>query len=175
MAGKDWDGIVVLSGYGEPVRGHVLRAKRPGGEPVAAALAALVVEKHRPTFAAWGIDVVVPVPMHWRRRLIRGTTAAGQLAAGVARGLALPHRRLVRRHRATPMQNELPFEQRRGNVRGAFAASLRAAGRRVLLVDDVTTTGATLAECRRALVEAGAAAVYAAVVARADRGSHDDR
>jgi ComF family protein len=175
VAGKDWDGIAVLSGYGEPVRGHVLRAKRPGGEPFAAALAALVVEKHRPTFASWGVEVVVPVPMHWRRRLMRGATAAGQLAAGVARGLSLPHRRLVCRHRATPMQNELPFEQRRGNVRGAFKASPRAAGRRVLLIDDVTTTGATLAECRRALVEAGAAAVYAAVVARADRGSHDDR
>lgn len=175
VAGRDWDGIAVLSGYGEPVRGHVLRAKRSGGEPVAAALAALVVEKHRATFAAWRIEIVVPVPMHWRRRLVRGTTAAGQLAAGVARGLALPHRRLVHRHRATPMQNELPFDQRRGNVRGAFTASPRAAGRRVLLVDDVTTTGATLAECRRALVEAGAAAVYAAVVARADRGSHDDR
>lgn len=174
VAGRDWDGIAVLSGYGEPVRGHVLRAKRPGGEPLAAALAALMVEKHRPTFEAWRIDVVVAVPMHWRRRLARGTTAAGQLAAGVARGLSRSHRRLVRRRRATPMQNELPVEQRRGNVRGAFMASPRAAGCRVLLVDDVTTTGATLAECRRALVEAGAAAVYAAVIARADRGSHDD-
>jgi predicted amidophosphoribosyltransferase len=68
------------------------------------------------------------------------------------------------------MQNELPFDDRRGNVRGAFVASRRTAGRRILLVDDVTTTGATLAECRQALVEAGASAVYAAVVARADRG-----
>lgn len=172
--GHHWDGIAVLSGYGEPVRGYILKAKRPGGELLAGALAALLVDKHRQTLDAWNVDVVVPVPMHWRRRLMRGATAAGQLAAGVARGLGLPHRRLIRRVRSTPMQNELPFERRSANVRGAFSASPRAAGRRVLLVDDVTTSGATLAACRGALVEAGAAAVYAAVVARADRGVRDD-
>ena len=171
----DWDGIAVLASYGDGVREPVLRAKRPAGEPVAAALAGLLVEKHRETFVAWRIDTVVPVPMHWRRRLARGTSAADQLAAGVARRLRMPHRRLLRRRRATPMQNELPFDDRRGNVRGAFVASRRAAGRRVLLVDDVATTGATLAECRRALVEAGASAVYAAVVARADRGGVEGR
>jgi ComF family protein len=167
---SDWDGIAVLASYGDGVRGQVLRAKRPAGESVAAALAGLLVAKHRETFTVWRIDAVVPVPMHWRRRLARGTSAADLLAAGIARRLGLPHRHLLRRRRATPMQNELPFDDRRGNVRGAFVASRRAAGRRVLLVDDVTTTGATLAECRRALVEAGASAVYAAVVARADRG-----
>ena len=167
---SDWDGIAVLASYGDGVRGQVLRAKRPAGESVAAALAGLLVAKHRETFTVWRIDAVVPVPMHWRRRLARGTSAADLLAAGIARRLGLPHRHLLRRRRATPMQNELPFDDRRGNVRNAFVASRRAAGRRVLLVDDVTTTGATLAECRRALVEAGASAVYAAVVARADRG-----
>ena len=160
----------MLASYGDGVRGQVLRAKRPAGESVAAALAGLLVAKHRETFTVWRIDAVVPVPMHWRRRLARGTSAADLLAAGIARRLGLPHRHLLRRRRATPMQNELPFDDRRGNVRGAFVASSRAAGRRVLLVDDVTTTGATLAECRRALVEAGASAVYAAVMARADRG-----
>jgi predicted amidophosphoribosyltransferase len=67
------------------------------------------------------------------------------------------------------MQNELPPEERRGNVAGAFRASRAVAGRRLLLVDDVATTGSTLAACRNAAVSAGAAAVYAAVVARAER------
>jgi ComF family protein len=171
----DWDGIVVLASYGDSVREPVLRAKRPAGEPVAAALAGLLVAKHRERFSEWRIDTVVPVPMHWRRRLARGTSAADHLATEIASRLRLPRRRLLRRRRATPMQNELPFDDRRDNVRGAFVASRRAAGRRVLLVDDVATTGATLAECRRALVEAGASAVYAAVVARADRGGVDGR
>lgn len=171
----DWDGIAILAAYGDDVREQVLRAKRPAGEGVAAALAGLLVAKHRERFAGWRIDTVVPVPMHWSRRLSRGTSAADVLAAGLARRLGVRRRHLLHRRRATPMQNELPFEQRRGNVRGAFVASRRAAGRRVLLVDDVTTTGATLAECRRALVEAGAAAVYAAVVARADRGGAASR
>jgi predicted amidophosphoribosyltransferase len=67
------------------------------------------------------------------------------------------------------MQNELPPQDRRNNVKAAFR-SRSAAGCRVLLVDDVVTTGGTLAECGAALAAAGAAAVYAMVVARADRG-----
>jgi predicted amidophosphoribosyltransferase len=66
------------------------------------------------------------------------------------------------------MQNELEPAARRGNVRDAFRSSPAAQGRRVLVVDDVTTTGSTLSACRQALVAAGAAAVYAAAVARAD-------
>jgi ComF family protein len=172
---RDWDGVVVLASYADEVREHVLRAKRPSGEGVAGGLANLLVGKHRPTLEAWRIDVVVPVPMHWRRRASRGTSAADQLARGVAAALGSPCRRLLRRRLATRMQNELPPEERPANVRDAFLARGRVAGRRVLLVDDVTTTGATLAACRRTLVEAGAAAVYAAVVARADRAAdgHD--
>lgn len=167
------DGIVVLASYADEVRDAVLIAKRPGGEARAAGLAALLVRRHAATLAGWGIDVVSPVPMHWLRRAARGTSLAHELARGVAAAVRLPHRRLLRRCRATPMQNELPFAERLGNVRNAFRAVGGAAGRRVLLVDDVTTSGATLAECRRALLAAGAAAVFAAVVARADRGGSE--
>lgn len=163
------DGLVVLGGYGDDLRTAVLRAKRPGAEPVAAALGRLLVRRHRQTFVAWGCDVVVPVPMHWTRRALRGTNAAEEIARRVAGDLGVPCRRLLRRIRATRMQNELPFEERRGNVRGAFRARWGTAGRRILLVDDVVTTGGTLAECRRTLVAAGAAAVHAAAAARAER------
>ena len=166
-----WDGVAVLAAYSEETRPLVLRAKRPGGEAVAAGLADLLVGKHRETLEGWRIGVVVPVPMHWLRRAVRGAGAADELARGVAAALGLPFRRMLRRIRRTPMQNELPFEDRRKNVAGAFRAVGPVTGRRILLVDDVTTTGSTLAACRRALVEAGATAVYAAVVARADRGA----
>lgn len=165
---------MVLGSYADDLRTAVLRAKRPAGDRVAAALAALLVERHRHTLSAWNLDVVVPVPMHWLRRVTRGSSAADEIARGVAAALGRPSRRHLRRVRATPMQNTLPFAERRGNVRGAFRARGRLVGLRVLLVDDVTTTGSTLEACGEAAVRAGAAAVYAAAVARADGGGDAD-
>ena len=165
---RDWDGIVVLAAYADDVRSAVLAAKRPGGEILTTGLATLLAGKHGEQIAAWGIDLIVPVPMHWTRRMLRGTSAADGLARGVAAALGLPRRGALVRTRATRMQNELEPAARRVNVRAAFRATAVAAGRRVLVVDDVTTTGGTLAACRQALVAAGAAAVYAAAVARAD-------
>ena len=168
------DGIVVLSDYVDEVRTAVLRAKRPPGEALAAGLGELLVAKHREVLVAWRIDGVVPVPMHWLRRMARGTSAADEIATGVAQALGVPRHRLLRRWRRTPRQDEVAADERRDNGRGAFSRRGRTAGRRLLLVDDVCTTGATLAECRRVLVEAGASAVYAAVIARADGRQPDE-
>ncbi len=169
--GTDRGGVAVLAGYDDELRAAVLAAKRPGGELQAAGLATLLARQHHETFAAWRIDVVVPVPMHWLRRATRGTSSADLLARHLARCLDLPCRGLVHRTRATRMQNELPAAERPANVRGAFRATAAAAGRRILLVDDVMTTGGTLAACRQALLAAGAESVDAAVAARADRHS----
>lgn len=170
---RAWDGIVVLGGYTDDLRQAVLAAKRPSGELVVAGLATLLWDKHQATLSAWRLDLVVPVPMHWTRRAARGLSAAQELARRLAASLSVPCRVPLRRIRSTRMQNELPPEERRANVRGVFRSSTAVAGRRVLLVDDVTTTGATLAECREALTAAGAKAVHAAVVARADRSGSE--
>lgn len=120
--------------------------------------------------ASWRdrVEGIVSVPTHWRRRITRSFHAADALASLAARRLDLPHLPLLRRLRAGPRQVGLSVTRRAENVRGAFAlrpgVSLREA--RLLLVDDVRTTGATLEECARVLRRAGAAEVYSAVICR---------
>lgn len=168
-----WRHIAILSSYGGGLREAVLRAKRPASDGVAAALAALLVGKHRESLRSWEVGRVVPVPMHWLRRSIRGTSAADELASRIALLLGLPSSRVLTRRRATRMQNELPIQDRPLNVQGAFRGRRRLDGERILLVDDVVTTGATLSACCQALMAAGAASVDVAVVARADRSNAD--
>lgn len=116
-------------------------------------------------------DVVVPVPLHPRRLAERGFNQAALLASEVADELAIPlAARALERARDTPQQAMLDRGARLANVASAFRARepLTIRGRRVLLVDDVLTTGATLSACAQALVGAGAVSVAALVLARAE-------
>jgi ComF family protein len=115
-------------------------------------------------------DVVVPVPLHPRRLAERGYNQAALLAAEVAVELAAPLAAgAIARVRNTPQQAQLDREARLHNVAQAFEvrAPRVVQGRRVVLVDDIATTGATLGACRSALLSAGASSVTALVVARA--------
>lgn len=117
-----------------------------------------------------GAELVVHVPVHADRRRVRGYDQAQLVAAAAARRLHLEHRPALVRERATTAQFDLDRRHRAANVSGAFAvAPAQAAavrGRWILLIDDVLTTGATLASCAMALERAGAAAVSAMTVAR---------
>jgi predicted amidophosphoribosyltransferase len=122
---------------------------------------AMVVAAHSARSIAGPVDVLVPLPMHPRRRRTRGFNQAELLAGVVAADLGLPVLTgCLRRQRATPQQAALAVdagERRRDNVAGAFAAQAPTAGQavRVALVDDLVTTGATWAEAARALTLAG--------------------
>jgi ComF family protein len=143
--------------------------KYRGRRRVAARLAGLLLEESdiRRVLGA-GADIV-PVPLHPKRRRQRGFNQAELLAAALARGsgLALSPGVLVRRKDTSP-QAGLSSAARRRNVAGAFAVRHRSRvmGRTLVLVDDVTTTGATASACARALKDAGAAEVRLVTVAR---------
>ena len=122
-------------------------------------------------------DLVAPVPLHWTRLFRRRYNQAALLAhaVGRARGIAVAPDLLVRKRR-TPSQGGLSAVERQRNMRDAFAlkparaASVR--GARVLLIDDVLTTGATAGACAQALIEAGAAAVDVLTLARVARAQY---
>ncbi|HPM41763.1 MAG TPA: ComF family protein [bacterium] len=118
-----------------------------------------------------GFDLIVPVPLAPRKLSDRGFNQSALIARRMAKGAWAPAdlRSLVRA-RDIPPQVGLEREARIENVRGAFAVrrgrEARLDGREILLIDDVMTTGATLAECARALRSAGASSVWALTVAR---------
>jgi predicted amidophosphoribosyltransferase len=117
------------------------------------------------------VDDWVPVPAHWARRLTVGfqpTALLARAAAGAWRGQVVPALRTTRYIPPFHLHPSMASEQRAEAVSGAFEVvdPARIAGRRLCVIDDVTTTGATLAEAKRALHEAGAASVWAAVLAK---------
>lgn len=147
------------------VRRALLEAKFRGVtahlDPLGRAAAALVP-------AGWDIEAVVAVPLGRRRERSRGFNQAHEAARHVAEALGVPVTAgLVRRARETAPQAMLDAGTRQVNLRRAFEANGTPPGR-VLVVDDVTTTGATLSEVARTLQAAGAAKVYALAMARED-------
>jgi ComF family protein len=151
-------------------RAAILLAKHGRRLPLLKRLARLLAEEGAMHVALGEWDALVPVPLHWARRWRRGFNQAEVLARAVARQHRLPVLRgSLRRLRATPPQQG-DIEARRRNVRDAFAvtAGTDVAGLRLLLVDDVFTTGATVDACARVLLRAGAADVGVLTLARVE-------
>jgi ComF family protein len=120
--------------------------------------------------AGRGGDLLVPVPVHAQRRRERGFDQAEDLARACGRALGLPVVAALERRERTAAQHALGRQQRALNVGGAFGlcegAAGSVAGRWIVLIDDITTTGATLSGCAAALYATGALAVSALTVAR---------
>ena len=161
--------VIRVGLYDDLLRTACIRAKGTAQSPLAAALANLVWVQEREELDAEQIEVVVPVPRHWTRRLLRPHHAAETISRVLARRLGKPHGRgLLHKIKWTPDQSDLSAARRKLNLKDAFAVRSRPrllAGKTVLLVDDILTTGTTANECTRALLRAGAAKVIVAVIA----------
>jgi ComF family protein len=155
--------------YDEASKPLILRFKNADRVHAAPALARWMARAGADLLAQ--SELIVPVPLHWRRLFRRRYNQSALLAKALTRQSGIPWAPdALRRLRPTPSQGGLTARERRLNVRGAFAVPRRrralVAGRRVLLVDDVLTTGATLDAAARALRRAGAAHVDALAIAR---------
>jgi ComF family protein len=159
--------------FAGPVRAALHHLKYGGERRLATPLGAAVARRW--ARVGIGATMIVPVPVHADRERRRGYDQAALIAEVAAIDLGLPCERALERARATAAQFELGRDDRAANVAGAFRLRTRTptgsdpsavAGQWVLLVDDVVTTGATLAACATALEEAGAFAVSAIAVAR---------
>ncbi len=164
-----FDSVVALGSYHTDLKSIVLRMKSPSGESLAAAMGRLLGSERRQPLEDLRPEVLVAIPMHWTRHFFRKTNSPESIARSLGKTLDIPYRRwILRQCRRTAAQSQLPPKQRIQNVRDAFRARFarQIRGRRVLLVDDVLTTGATCNEAAKILKQAGAAMVAVAVVAR---------
>jgi ComF family protein len=165
-----FDSAIALGGYRPGLRSAILQMKKPRGELLALSLGRLMFRQNADRLRAFLPEAVVPVPMFWLRRFGRGVNSPQWIAVSVGKALGIPlYRKTLVRVRNTKPQSGLRPKQRFENVRGAFRVRRmkNLKGRRILLIDDVLTTGATCSEAARMLKEAGVAQVTVAVVARA--------
>lgn len=162
-----FDGAVRLGPYDGRLRQAVLACKHAAGEPLAEHLGRAWAAERRDKLAGPPPTLIVPIPLHWWRRITRGYNQSAAVARGIAAGLGVPFAEPLRRTRATPHQTARSATERWENVRDAFRLRVGAVvrGERVLLVDDVLTTGATADAAAGVLRAGGAAQVWVAVLA----------
>ncbi len=166
-----FESVVRLGTYDGALRAAVLRIKDDQSRGMAIALGDLLAATWGQWLAGWNPDAVVPVPMHWSRKMWRGANSPDSIAQRLAARLGVPMAdHLLARRRRTAPQARLSPAQRAANVRGAFRVRKHhdLPGARLLLVDDIMTTGATVNEASKALTRSGAAAVGVVAVARAE-------
>jgi ComF family protein len=165
---QSFDAVYSYGSYEGTLRELVHLFKYSGVRPLARPFGRLLIQA-LPREADF--DVIVPMPLHWFKKWQRGFNQSDLLAREIGKKWGVPVRSLIRRRKATRSQAGLTNAKRRLNMSGAFATTRgkSLAGMRVLLVDDVVTTGATASACARVLKRAGAAHVALLALARTDR------
>ncbi|MGD1006646.1 MAG: ComF family protein [Ignavibacteriaceae bacterium] len=119
----------------------------------------------------WEIDIIIPIPLHQLKKTERGYNQSFYIAKGVGRKLNIPVKlNIVKRKKFTQSQTTMNIAEREENIRNAFIINNSdwISGKNILLIDDIITTGATMSECGRILLDAGAASIYAASTAIAE-------
>jgi len=154
--------LIYLGEYFGPLRRTVSALKYAGSRDIAPRVAPLLAKRIP---AWWQLEGVCAVPLHRKRQRQRGFNQSELIALEVAKIRGLPYLNALERVRSTRQQAKLHGLERQKNVQNAFKVTSSVGGN-VLLVDDVFTTGATLRDCERALLEAGAKQVYFMVLAR---------
>ena len=163
------DGLRACAFHSGALRTAIHQFKYEGLRALAAPLGQLMSQRWSALAPSSGFDLIVPVPLHPARQRERGYNQAVLLARELSPSLGCPvvENELVR-VKATAPQIDLSAEQRRANVQHAFKCTKNGlAGKRVLLIDDVCTTGATLEAAAAALYQAGAVSVWSYTLARA--------
>lgn len=160
---------ISLGVYEGALRDCVILMKRPYFDSLSLQMGLQLAEK-LVAMNREGWDWIVPTPQHWWRRISKRTNSSELLAESIGQRLGIHvQRHCLRRTRIRKKQGLLGLTQRRQNVRGIFKISpwVRPKNKRVLLIDDILTSGATASEMAKALLQAGATSVDVAVVARA--------
>lgn len=166
--GSNYDAVVCACKYSGIVKETILKFKFTNKPSYYRTLAELLVKEIKLRALEKEIDLIVSIPLHRMKENTRGYNQSRLIAKYISKAIKLPDKSsLVYKKRYTESQSRLSKDERMKNVEGAFALSKKStfSGKRVLLIDDILTTGSTLNECSKILKEAGAVSVIAGVIA----------
>ncbi len=154
-------GATSVFNHGDYSKQAVNNYKFRGNSEIAEFLSEEMYNRIKKDFADIKFDLVTSVPMHPYKKFTNGFNHSEKIAVLISQKLGIPYKNVLKKVKLTKSQHESSYKERRENVKGMYRAE-KFSAKRVLLIDDIRTTGATLDECARELMFAGAHKVYCA-------------